>query len=173
VSITGLAQVGRQLAAQVGASTPPDVTLSYQWRRDGSSITGATSRVRTLTAADLGHRLTVRVTGRKTGWTSATRTSAATAVVAPGQFTLAPIPTITGRARVGSTLTAVIGTWSPSASFAITWFAESSVITGQRGLQLKLTSSQLGKRIRVRVVALRPGYLPVARTSSFTTRVTR
>jgi len=76
-------------------------------------------------------------------------------------------------AEAGSTLTAVIGAWSPSASFAITWFAESSVITGQRGLQLKLTSSQLGKRIRVRVVALRPGYLPVARTSSFTTRVTR
>ncbi len=173
VSIAGVPEVGRQLTARVGTSNPADVTLSYQWRRDGSAITNATSRIYTPTVFDLGHRLTVRATGRKTGWTSATRTSPATSTIAPGHLTLTPTPTITGRARVGNTLTVSRGNWGPGVTTVITWLADDRPIARQVGTQLRLTASQLGKRIKVRVTGLRPGYLPVTRTSTPTARVTR
>ena len=53
------------------------------------------------------------MTGSKTGFTSVTQTSAATAAVVPGTLT-GPTPTITGTASVGATLTATPGTWAPA-----------------------------------------------------------
>ena len=80
--ITGTAKVGKRLSAVAGAWSPTPVTLSYQWFRDGKRIAGSTKRTRTLTKADRGHRLTVQVTGRKSGYRAATSSSARTGRVA-------------------------------------------------------------------------------------------
>ena len=50
---------------------------SYRWYRDGKKLKGATAKAYTATKADRGHRLTVKVTGRRTGYTTRTVTSAA------------------------------------------------------------------------------------------------
>ena len=57
------------------------MTLGYQWLRNGVAISGATGSTYKLTATDKGKRITVRVTGTKTGYTTLVKTSAATAAI--------------------------------------------------------------------------------------------
>jgi len=62
VSITGTAQVGQVLTAVItdgnGVSA---ANVTYEWRRDGAAITGATANSYTLVAADEGTVITVNV----------------------------------------------------------------------------------------------------------------
>ena len=79
--ITGTAKVGSKLRASAGRWTS-GTTLTYQWYASGEKIVGATSSSHTLKAAQYGKRIVVKVTGRKAGYTTLTRTSAKTPTVA-------------------------------------------------------------------------------------------
>ena len=81
-TISGTAKVGKTLTAVPGTWAPATVKLSYQWLRDGAAIKGATSSTYTLVKADKGARLTVKVKGSKSGFTSVSKTSKETAKVA-------------------------------------------------------------------------------------------
>lgn len=76
-TITGTAAVGKKLTAASSAWAPGKVTLSYRWYRDGKAIKGATSRTYKVKRADAEHALSVRVTGKKSGYTTTTIRSAA------------------------------------------------------------------------------------------------
>ena len=115
--ISGSAVVGSMLTANPGAWGPSPVALTYQWKSNGSNITGATTANLTIPAASLGQTITVVVTGTKTAYTTASKESAATATVANPIGTLTTsVPTITGTAKVGSTLTANAGPGVPHRS---------------------------------------------------------
>ncbi|MEA5117979.1 MAG: NosD domain-containing protein, partial [Propionicimonas sp.] len=119
--ITGSAKVGAKLTASAGTWVP-SATLAYQWSRDSSTISGATGSTYTLTGADYGKAITVKVTGTRTGYTTVSQTSAATAKVAAATMTAAK-PAISGTAKVGKTLTAKPGTWKPSGvTFSYQWY---------------------------------------------------
>jgi hypothetical protein len=53
----------------------PAAEFSYQWLRDGQPIDGATSASYTPTTADLGHAISVTVTGAAAGYVPESRTS--------------------------------------------------------------------------------------------------
>lgn len=76
VTITNpTAELGVALKASPGTWLS-GATLKYQWLRDNkTAIAGATSSSYTSTRADLGHYITVKVTGSKTGYTSVSATS--------------------------------------------------------------------------------------------------
>ncbi|MFD6892045.1 hypothetical protein [Streptomyces sp. NPDC059957] len=74
-SITGTAKVGSVLTANRGTWTPAPTSYTYQWYADGKAITGATRTTLTLTAAQRGKRITVKVTARRTGHLNGTATS--------------------------------------------------------------------------------------------------
>ncbi|KQR91674.1 MAG: S8 family serine peptidase [Microbacterium ginsengisoli] len=61
-TVTGTPKVGSTLTATGGTWNPADVTLAYQWLRDGSPIDGATGTTYKVTKADAGTTLSVRVT---------------------------------------------------------------------------------------------------------------
>lgn len=82
-TVTGEERVGATLTADPGAWGPAPVKLAYRWYRNTTAIATATRPSYTLTGADVGKILTVRVTGTKPGYTTASRTSARTAVVLP------------------------------------------------------------------------------------------
>ena len=81
--ITGKAEIGEVLTASTGTWTPTTgLTYSYQWKRDGAVIAGATSATYTLVTADDGAVMTVDVKAQG-AVLSTTATSAATAAVTP------------------------------------------------------------------------------------------
>jgi len=79
-AITGTATEGQTLTASAGTWTGSP-TYSYQWKRGGVSIDGATASTYLLVSADVGSTITVTVTATNAGG-SASATSAATASVA-------------------------------------------------------------------------------------------
>lgn len=97
-------------------------------------------------------------------------TGAVTAAAAGNYACLiAAIPRISGTAKVGSTLTASPGGWTPGTTFTYQWFADGAALTG--GSTLALTAAQQGKRITVRVTGSKPGFVPVSTTSAATAPV--
>ena len=171
--ISGTPQVGRTLTAVTGTWSPTPDVLGYQWFRSGTAITGATGKTYTLVAADLGKTITLKVTGSKAGYPSITKTSAATAVVAKGSLT-APVPTITGTAKVGSTLTAVPGTWGPSpVILTYQWKANGVAILGATAATYKIAAADTGKTLTVTVTGTKTGYTTTAKTSTATAVVAK
>ena len=96
VSITGTVRVGQALSV-VTTNLGGSGTISYQWKKDGANISGATGSTYTIPFADVGSIITVTVT--RAGFSSSS-TSAQTIVVPQ------PVASISGTAQVGNTLTA-------------------------------------------------------------------
>jgi hypothetical protein len=78
--ITGTPKVGKKLKAVPGLWTT-GTTFSYAWYADGKRIKHESASHLTLTKAQKGKRITVRVTGSKPGYVTASKTSARTTMV--------------------------------------------------------------------------------------------
>ncbi|MGF6834346.1 hypothetical protein QF015_002528 [Paenarthrobacter sp. TE4293] len=171
-TITGIAKAGSTLTAGSGIWGPAPVTLSYQWYRAGIAITGATAPTYKLTGTDTGKTLTVKVTGTKPDYITASRTSGATSTIAPGTLTTA-VPTITGTAKAGSTLTASSGTWGPApVTLSYQWYRAGIAITGATARTYNLTGTDTGKTLTVRITGTKIGYTTVSVSSAITGVVT-
>jgi hypothetical protein len=70
--ITGTARVGKTVKASPGSWGPGEVKLSYRWYHAGRAIKGATKSTYKLKASDKGHTVSVKITGSRTGFVSAT-----------------------------------------------------------------------------------------------------
>ncbi|MEV7372371.1 hypothetical protein AB0O51_15990 [Streptomyces sp. NPDC090301] len=77
-ALAGTVKVGRTLTLNRGTWTPAPTSYAYQWYANGRAISGATRAAFTLTKAQRGTKITVRVTAHRTGhvsgvaWTRAT-----------------------------------------------------------------------------------------------------
>jgi len=85
--VTGAPSVGSRLSSTTGAWNTQGLTFTRQWLRDGTVITGATDPSYLVRGADLGHRLSLRVTASKPGKASGTATSTETAKVTRAKST--------------------------------------------------------------------------------------
>ena len=170
-TITGTAKVGSTLTANPGTWSPAPVTLTYQWYRSGTAILGATAATYTPAAADAAKTLTVRVTGSRTGYTTLTKTSPATTAITTGSLAGA-VPTITGTPKVGSTLTANPGTWSPApVTLTYQWYRSGTAIIGATAATYTPTAADAAKTLTVRVTGSRTGYTTLTKTSPATTAI--
>ena len=160
-TISGTVQVGETLTADTSGIADEDgiddVEFSYQWLADDTDIDGATSSTYTLTDADQGKTIKVTVSFADDAENEETLTSAATAAVAAKSNT-APtgLPTITGTAQVGETLTADTSAIEDAdgledVSYEYQWIAGGTDIDGATSPNYELTSSGQGQTIQVRV----------------------
>ncbi|MDF9752817.1 hypothetical protein M2428_004295, partial [Arthrobacter sp. ES3-54] len=171
--ISGSTKVGSSLTALPGTWTPEPVQLAYQWYRSGQAITDATAKTYVLTGADAGKLITVMVTGTRTGYDSTSRLSSPTTAIANGGLSV-PVPTLTGTAMVGSTLTAVPGTWGPApVVLAYQWKANGVVIAGATAATYKPVAADAGKTLTVTVTGSKSGYTTVSKTSAATAAVAK
>ncbi len=144
--------MGGILTAVPGVWGPGSVALTYQWKANGTAISGATASTFTITAAQLGSTITVAVTGTETGYATATVESAATATIVGSTFTTIGTPTITGTPVVGGTLTAGTGTWAPTPdSYSYQWKANGTAISGATASTYVAAASVVGQTITVTV----------------------
>ncbi|WP_160158508.1 excalibur calcium-binding domain-containing protein [Cellulomonas sp. SLBN-39] len=164
-TISGAGRVGSRLTASAGAWRPSPVTLTYQWRRNGAAIAGATSRTYVLTKADAGASVTVSVRGTRSGYTPVARTSAGRSV--DRLLTATPTPKITGTRLPGKVLTAAPGAWKPSSvALSYQWRRNGAAISGATGRTYTVRTADAGAAISVVVTGRRAGYTTVARASA-------
>jgi murein DD-endopeptidase MepM/ murein hydrolase activator NlpD len=165
ITVSGSGSVGSTLSAVPGAWGPGSVALTYRWLRDGEPISGATSRTYRLVAADAASTVSVRIKGRKSGYTTVTRTSSAVAVLFP--FSTVPTPKVTGSAQAGRILTVSPGVWRPSpAKLKMQWRVDGSPISGATGATWEVPAWAAGRSITVSVTATKKDHRPATATSS-------
>lgn len=163
-SIAGTAVVGGVLTAKPGTWSVAGVTFSYQWLRNGAVIPGATQADYKVVSADAGKSLQVEVTATKSGLPSGIATSAA--VMAGKKLTKAPVPTVSGAAKVGKTLKVKAGSWAPSkVTLAYQWLRDGQPIAKATKSSYKLVKADAGRKVSVRVTGSKAGYVSVVKTS--------
>lgn len=169
--IKGQIRTGATVTVSRGTWTPSASTYRYQWRIDGVAIRGATGTRLTIPSTYAGRKLSVTVKGSRSGYTTKAVRSVATTVLRSYGRTSAP--TISGTARIGSTLkVGSRGTWRPApSSWKYQWKANGVAILGATRSSLKLTSAQYRKKISVTMTAVRSGYYRTSRTSAATAAV--
>ena len=163
-TITGTAQVGDTLTAVTTGIEDADgldnVTFTYQWLAADAEINGATAPTYILVAADEGKAIKVQVSFTDDAGNEETLTSAATAAVAaapsPPNTPATGLPTITGTAQVGDTLTAVTtgiedADGLDNVTFTYQWLADDAEINGATVSTYILVAADEGKAIKVQV----------------------
>ena len=147
-------------------------TLTYQWKRVGSEAILGTDSNYLVAAADFGFEITVSVTGSKQFYSSKTRNSQASTLVARNPFTIAPKPTISGVLKIGSTLTAITTGWTPTpALITYQWLRNGGIIAGATASTYKLIAGDNLKNISVRVTATKPNFDAAVRMSDETAQI--
>lgn len=163
-------RVGARVTVTPG-SWGSGATFSYQWYAGSTAISKATRATYTPIARQVGKRLSVRVTGRKPGYPTASRTSAGV-VVAKGVLATA-VPSISGTPKVGKVLTGRHGTWTAGTTFSYRWFADGAAISKATHRTFTVRGGQVGKAITLRVTGRRTGYTTASATSAATAAVVR
>ncbi|MGO4803923.1 hypothetical protein AB4089_02220 [Arthrobacter sp. 2MCAF15] len=150
----GNAEAGDTLLLSTAVWKQAGATNSVQWLRSGAAIPGATGTTYTITSADVGSKVTAMITGSLKGY--------ADTIVAADSFNptvkAAPpagsMPSITGKATVGSVLTA---TWKKNPTAALTWYRNYRPIPGATGKTYKLTAADKGALVSVATTVTVPG----------------
>ena len=157
-TISGTARVGETLTADASGIADDDglnqASYSYQWLADGTDIAGATAGTYTLTDADEGAIITVRVSFTDD---EEELTSAATiAVEARPNSPATGQPTIAGMVQVGETLTADASGIADDdglnqASYSYQWLADDADIAEATAQTYTLVDTDEGATVKVRV----------------------
>ena len=156
-TISGTLTVGATLTADVSEIADADgldrAEFSYQWLRDGEPIDGASDVSYTLTEADEGHGISVRVTFIDDRLFAETSTSPA--LQWPNRPAVSK-PTISGTAEVGEELTADVSGIADAdgrqgAVFSYQWLRDGEPIEGASGVSYVLVEADEGRTISVRV----------------------
>lgn len=170
--VTGTAAVGSKLTTDTGSWAAAPSSYTYQWKANGTAIAGATASTYKIPAAQLNKKLSVTVTAHKAGHEDATATSSAVTVALGAAPKATKKPTVSGTAKVGKTLKAAKGTWSPApGSYSYQWYANGTKITGASKSSLTLKSAQRGKKVTVKVTAHRTAHRDGTSTSKATATI--
>lgn len=167
-TISGTPKAGSTLTATDGTWTNKPTSFTYQWMANTDAITGATSKTYVLTADEVGKKISVVVTARKSGYEPVSKESAQTAAVAKGSLTNTTAPALSGKPAPGETLTVSNGTWSPRnpTEFSYQWLVAGNPVSGETAASYLVREADLDKLVSVRVVAKAPGYDDATVTSN-------
>ena len=165
-TVTGTPQKGMTLTAQHGAWAGTPTAYAYKWQRcaaDGTScanIISANAKTYTLTSADVGRTLRVRVTASNADGRAAAVSAPTDVVSASGGPKLSTRPTISGTPQPGEELTASNGTWTGAAtSFTYQWQRCDTTgagcvdVPGATGRTYGVRAADVGHTLRVAVTA--------------------
>lgn len=170
--LTGIPRYYEWLTVPDPGWRPRPIAVTYQWFRDGSPMAGVSGPRYQLHGRDIGHRITVQVTGAKEGYTTLQQITRPSKPVREGRLDPSPAPQITGTPVVDGYLVAAPGTWGPApVSFAWQWLRDGEPIRGATDSSYRLTVGDFEHRIRVRAVAESAYFTSVTRTSAPSERV--
>jgi hypothetical protein len=159
-ALVGQAKVGVRIVGNWGAWSPSPTSVKYQWLRDGAPISGATNYAYVPSTADAGKRISMRFTLTRASYTTVVQTTPQ-ATVALGTFSRSKTAAVIGTTRAGYTVSAYNGAWSPTpSSYRYQWYRNGVAISRATGSKYKISTADRGKRLQVKVTALRTGFTP-------------
>lgn len=152
------------------AAVNPSAATGTVTFKDGTRTLGTgtvTSGVATVSTSALtaGTHAITAVYGGDDSYAGST-SDAVSVKVNANSFTSTPTPKITGTAKIGSTLSVVTGTWTPTPTLAYQWLLNGKTIAGKTNTTLAVASTYGGGTISVRVTGSKSGYTTVAKTSA-------
>ena len=162
--VAGTAVVDRTLTTTAGSWAGATGARSYQWERCSSTgkscadITGATDSTYKLTIVDAGHVVRSTVRAANVNGDSPPAASAGTAVVIDVPALRRP-PLISGRAQAGKKLSGSHGSWTYAPRYTRRWLrcnargGACSAVPGATRSSYRLTTRDVGRRLRLRVTA--------------------
>jgi hypothetical protein len=138
-----------------------DVT-AWAWYRSGTAITGATSETYVVKAADIGYKLSYRMTVGIDGWLPMVKAaSPSTSTIEAATFNTVPTP---GISQTGMTLSVDVADSTPvQTSRTYQWYRDGVAVTGKTASSYVLTSADWGKEVTVKVTYKRSGFTTVVR----------
>ncbi|HEX3455512.1 MAG TPA: hypothetical protein VHS03_12865, partial [Gaiellaceae bacterium] len=164
-AVTGTPLVGQTLTTTQGTWNDAPTGFPVQWQRcsaagtNCANISGATATTYKLTTADEGDTVRASVTATNVNGASQPAASNLTAVVVGPPVATTP-PQISGKTKVGKSLTASKGTWSgPPQTYRLQWLrcngggSSCKAIGKATKTAYKLTKKDAKHRLRVRVTA--------------------
>jgi len=164
-TVVGIAQRTDTLTATLGTWGGYGNAYTYQWQRSGdggntwTAISGATATTYTIAQADEGTNLRVVVTATNPDGPVSVASAATSAVVAAPPVNTTP-PSVGGSARLGATLTAQTGAWTPATpTFTYQWQSSANGgttwtgVIGATGATYTLAQSDVGNMLRVIITA--------------------
>jgi LmbE family N-acetylglucosaminyl deacetylase len=162
-SVSGTMVSGQVLTANSQVWGPGAVDLSYQWKRNGAAINGATGNTYTLVPADVSSVVTVTVTGIKVGYVSKSLSSVSTDSVS------APISRGAGADRYATSAAISAASFAPGVPVVYVASGEAfpdalsaAPVAGPGGGPVLLvTPSGIPASIRAELVRLKPSRIVV------------
>ncbi|GLX02051.1 N-acetylmuramoyl-L-alanine amidase [Microtetraspora sp. NBRC 16547] len=172
-AIGGTAKVGSDLTVSDGSWSRQVAGFTYQWYVDGTAVSGATDATYRPDVADLGKAVTVTVTVDDPYFAPTSARSEATSPVAPGMFTSVEAPAVTGVPKIGWSLKASPGTWTPEPEkVSYQWLRDGVPIEGATARTYHVKGHDHGARLSVRVTVSATAYDEGTATSEATAPVT-
>jgi hypothetical protein len=151
VVLSGAARVGSVLTVTVTGVVPAGAVVTLTWFRGTSVISGVTGSTYTLTAADAGRDITVKVTATAGGQTSPAKYSNHIEVLGVTSVVLTGTPIPGGTLSVGVVFLPVDG------SLTYQWYRGTKVISGVTGRTYQLTAADAGQDVVVKVTVSQGG----------------
>lgn len=163
--ISGKPEFGQVLTTQTG--TWDATSLSYQWFRNTSAISGATGSAYSIGVSDIGTQITVKVTGHKSGASDVTVTSAPTAKVTAAHFSKTVKPKITGTVVIGHKVKAKAKGYSKAITVSYQWFRNGHKIkaASAKHKTYKVSAKDRSKKLTVTMTYSKTGFVSVKKTS--------
>ncbi|MDR1295101.1 MAG: hypothetical protein LBK59_09150 [Bifidobacteriaceae bacterium] len=157
---------GAKLGALPGP-VPKGAKVTYQWLKGGKAIKGATHKAYTIRKSDSKAKLSVKITVKAPGKSAVTQKSVARTISPLTKSVTSRPVSISGTPKVGATLKAKPGKWSPKATkYSYRWTRNGWPITGGTHGSYKVTDRDAGASIglivtgkakgRASVVAIAP-----------------
>ena len=163
------ARVGDALTCSTGVfgGTAP-FSYTYAWLNNGVPIAGATTSAYTAQAGNVGGAISCTVVATNdAGSAQATSDERFIEYTAPQNLT---VPTLSGTAQAGQTLTCNQGTWSGHSAPELTneWMRNGTAIAGEQASTYDVQLSDQGTTIACRVTATNEGGRDVSASSAVT-----
>ena len=169
-TISGTWATGGRLTAAANSWLPSATTFGFEWLRNSQPIAGATALEYTLTPADFGSAISVRVTGSAAGFDSAAATSSATTLQVRGTIT-ANQAAWDGAFAVGNVLSFNFNPTPACDSLSVTWRADGETVQSGGSVAYWLGNSTAGKTVDVVLVCSSDGYEDLQQTLSPTAMI--
>jgi hypothetical protein len=163
--IAGSLAVGQTVSVDV-TEFKTGSTFTYEWFIDSVSVSSPTAGQLRLEGANLGKKLSIRVTADLPGYNPYVVSVDAKDPIAPGAFVTKSTPTVTGLIKALETVSVSAGNWDEGVSLTYQWAIDSQSVDGANTDSFKLPRESVGKTITVSVTGSKLGYVTETMASS-------